>query len=120
MSALGDGTVRLWDAGIRVVIQTLEVNTNYAIVQNVSFSDDGTYLKTDKGVLYTTSLSYNAGPSQRNLSCGIFVKEQWVTVEMENVLWLPPEYRPTCAAVHGNVVALGHASGRVSILEFAF
>ena len=107
VSALGDGAVRLWDAGTRVVMQTLEANANYAIVQNVSFSDDGTYLKADKGVLYTTSLSNNADPSQRNLSCGIFVKEQWVTLEMENMLWLPPKYRPTCATVHGSVIALG-------------
>jgi hypothetical protein len=34
---------------------------------------------------------------------------------MENLLWLPLEYRPVCAAVHGNLVALGSGSGRVII-----
>jgi hypothetical protein len=37
---------------------------------------------------------------------------------MEDLLLLPPEYRPTSAVVHGSVIALGCMSGRVSILEF--
>jgi hypothetical protein len=28
------------------------------------------------------------------------VKEQWVGRETENILWIPPAYRPTCTAVH--------------------
>ena len=38
--------------------------------------------------------------------------------EMKNILWLPSDYRATCVAVRGNVLILGHASGRVSFLEF--
>lgn len=39
---------------------------------------------------------------------------------MENLLWIPSDYQPSCAVVRGNVVVLGHASGSVSILDFAF
>ena len=42
----------------------------------------------------------------------------WVTEETENILWLPPDYRATCAAVWNGVVVLGHSSGRISFLEF--
>jgi hypothetical protein len=34
---------------------------------------------------------------------------------MKNVLWLP-DYRVTRAAVRSDVLATGHASGRVSVL----
>lgn len=49
-----------------------------------------------------------------------FAQEQWITRRSENLLWLPPEYRPRSTAVYGNVVALGQDSGRLSVLEFAF
>ena len=37
----------------------------------------------------------------------------------KNLLWLPRDHRPSSTAVRGNVVVLGHDSGRVSFLEFA-
>ena len=114
-SASDDKTVRLWDAGSGAALQTLEVEV---VVQTLLFSDDGTSLKTDRGLLLTTSLPPSAVPSQRSFSRDIFVQEQWITRKMENVLWLPPEYRPGRVAVHGSVVALGSVSGRVLILEF--
>jgi WD40 repeat protein len=116
-SGSNDETVKLWDAHTGAALQTLEVD---AVLRTLSFSDDRTFLETDRGMLRTTSLPPGEVLSQRNLARGILVKEQWVTCGMENVLWLPSEYRPSCNAVHRNVVALGHASGRLSILEFAF
>ena len=46
------------------------------------------------------------------------MKEAWVVIGTENVLWLPPEYRPSFLDVHGNVVALDLELGSVLILEF--
>ena len=37
---------------------------------------------------------------------------------MRNILWLPPEHRPSLIAVHEAMVAFGYQSGRVSFLEF--
>ena len=99
------------------MLQTLEVD---AIIQTLSFSYDSTSLITDRGSLYTTSLSPIADFSQWNPTHGIFVKEQWVTWGTEMMLWLPPEYRQSVIAVYGSTIALGNLSGRVSILEFAF
>ena len=116
-SASYDKTVKLWDAGTGAVQQTLKAN---AAIQTLSFSDDGTYVETDRGILRTISLPPSERLSQRGLSRGIFVKQQWVTYELENMLWFPSEYRPVCTAAYSSVVAVGHASGHVSILEFAF
>jgi len=116
-SASNDRTVQLWDAGTGAALETFKVD---AVIETLSFSDDGRSLKTNRGTLYTTSISPGAVPSGRNLSCPVFVTEQWVTWAMENILWLPSEYRPWRAAVYGGVVALGSVSGRVSISEFRF
>ena len=47
-------------------------------------------------------------------------KAQWMARETENILWLPPEYSPTCTTVHREVAALDTASGRVLSFEFSF
>ncbi|KAF2192389.1 HET-domain-containing protein [Zopfia rhizophila CBS 207.26] len=123
VSGSGDKTVKLWDAGTGAVLQMLEghsykrVNT---VALTLSFSEDGTLLQTDREVLHTTSLSPSGVLSRPSPSYAIFVKEQWVRWGVEDMLWLPPEYRPSCTAVYGSVVALGCSSGRLLILEFAF
>jgi hypothetical protein len=33
----------------------------------------------------------------------------------ENLLWLPPDRRPSCVAVHGKLAALGHAFSRINV-----
>jgi WD40 repeat protein len=113
-SASSDKTVKVWDAGTGAVLQTLEVD---ATVQTLSFSDEGTFLHTDRGLLHAASLSHSAVVSRPNLSSAIFVKERWVSWGMENMLWLPADHRPNCAAVYESIVAIGHESGRVSIFE---
>ncbi len=42
----------------------------------------------------------------------------WITYRGENLLWLPPEYRPTRFAVSGTSLALGCSSGNVLGLTF--
>jgi WD40 repeat protein len=111
-----DETVRLWDASSGVALQTLAVG---AAVHTLSFSDDGTFLQTDRGPLYTTFLSDGVAIARQNLPCSIFIKEQWVSRGMQHVLWLPPEHRPSRVAVHGSLAGLGHRSGQVSFMEFA-
>jgi hypothetical protein len=117
VSGSSDETVKLWDAGTGAVLQTVKVG---AVVQTVSFSEDGTFLQTDRGVLLTTSLSSSDNLSQLTYSRSICVKEQWVHWGTKDTLWLPPEYRPRCTAVYGSVVALAYSSGRVLIIEFSY
>jgi WD40 repeat protein len=116
-SASYDGTVRLWDAVTGAARQTLKVN---AVIRTLLFSSDGSYLDTDRGPVDTTSSLTGAVPPQPSVLHGVFVKEQWIARGMENLLWLPPDYRATSTAVRGNTAFLGHASGRVSIFEFDF
>ena len=47
-SASYDATVRLWDAGTGAALQTVD----YCLIQRLAFSKDGSYLETDRGLLY--------------------------------------------------------------------
>ncbi|KAF2726474.1 hypothetical protein EJ04DRAFT_453287, partial [Polyplosphaeria fusca] len=48
----------------------------------------------------------------------VFVQHEWISLHQQRMLWLPSEYRPTCTAVYGSVVFLGHSSGRTTFLKF--
>ena len=111
-------TVKLWDTGSGAVLHTLDIG---AVVTALSFSDDGTSLQTNWGSLpISLSLSDGTTVSQPHVSPLIFVKDQWVSRNNERILWIPPEYRSTCAVVCGSTICLGCMSGRVVIMEFAF
>ncbi|KAF2464761.1 uncharacterized protein BDR25DRAFT_337365 [Lindgomyces ingoldianus] len=114
-SASQDKTVKLWDARTGAVLQTIED----VAVRTLTFSEDGTFIQTDRGVLHTISLSPSNVSSQLTPRHDVFVKGQWVCCGIRDILWLPPEYRPLCSAVYGSIVAFGYSSGRVLILEFA-
>ena len=107
-----DDTVRLWDAGTGAPLQTLELGTTTIL----SFSTSGQYLKTDRGILNVNSLEFSPNSSEQMHA--LFVSNDWVTEEGENILWLPPDYRATCVAIWNGMVVLGHSSGEISFLEF--
>ena len=107
-----DKKVRLWDASTGAPLQTLEGITT----RTLSFSTSGQYLKTDRGVLHPSSLELSSDSLEQVRT--LFVSSDWVIEEGENIFWLPPDYRATCAAVWDGMLVLGHQSGGISFLEF--
>lgn len=95
----------LGNSGSGAILQAIPVFTN---IQTLSFSEDGTALRTDRGLILTKFSSVVS--SQQSPHRGLFVKEQWIATETENILWLPPEYRTGVAAVYGKTVAIGTTS----------
>jgi WD40 repeat protein len=117
-SASRDKTVKLWDAGSGSVLQTLDMA---ATIFQLSFSNDGTYLYTERGPIPISSPSnISLAVSHQQLPPAIFVKDQWVSSYTERILWLPPEHRPSRIAVHGSTIGFGYRSGRVIIIELGF
>ena len=102
-----DKTVMLWDAATGAARGTLGHSSP---VYSVAFSSDGQLVETDSRVFDIHSfLPY---------SSNLFVANDWVVREEESILWLPFDYRKTCAAVRNGVLVLGHSSGGVSFFEF--
>ena len=114
-SASDDMTVRLWDAATGAVLQILQVDT---VIHRLSFSKDGTYLETDRGLVSIQSIYASTVSLQLQSLCNIFVKAHWVTHEMRNLLWLSPDYWPICLDVRGSILVSGHESGQVMFIEF--
>ena len=118
-SASEDSTVRLWDPTTGAPLSMLRTDVT---VREVSFSSDGQHLDTDRGQLDIRSLDHSVisslSKSVRQRERETFVNRVWVVQGMENVISLPSDYRAICAAAQNNVLVMGHASGRVSILRF--
>ena len=112
-SASTDATVRLWDTATGALQQIWSVGGTATLLE---FSPDGSHLRTNLGSLEIQSRCDTGSP---NVNLKIFIEQgQWITLNDERVLWLPPESRPSCLAIHGSVLAIGHASGRVSFIGF--
>jgi WD40 repeat protein len=86
-----DVTIRPWDAVTLQVLPTLVGYSNWITSSSVP-PDSKTYKVSKSG--------------------------NWIKEGASNLLWLQHEYRATCEAVWKNTIALGHTSGRISILEF--
>jgi WD40 repeat protein len=110
-----DNTVWLWDPATGALQETL--NTE-GIVNKLEFSQEGSSLIANLGTLdFRSGREHHASHStRRNLA--IFIDQEWIKLYGNNVLWLPPDFRPSCFTINGDTVALGHASGRVSFLRF--
>lgn len=83
-----------------------------------TFSRDGSYLNTDFGDLDIQAEYLNLTNSPGEGVEISILKSHWVTFNRRRRLWLPPEYRPSCFAIHGNVLVLGYGSGRVLFINF--
>ncbi|KAM9874159.1 hypothetical protein BJF96_g573 [Verticillium dahliae] len=105
-----DCTVRLWDAATGKRRQTLETNQ---YLRSSAFSDE-----MDYGSLRLSSDSSDICFDQKPSDHAFVVNDEWVTRDGKNLLWLPAEYRASCAAIYGDTVVLGHVSGGVTFLKF--
>ena len=118
VSGSGDKTVRLWDPATGASLGKLETDVG---VRELCFSSNSQYLYTDRGRLSIGPLGPSVTspqPKGRGREGGLFVNEAWVVQGIKQILWLPSDYRATYAAVWNDILAIGHASGRVSVLGF--
>ncbi|RYO76123.1 hypothetical protein DL764_010304 [Monosporascus ibericus] len=118
-----DRTVKVWDAATGACLSTLTGHGDY--VNSVAFSADGNYLITDTGII-PLPVSSKIGPlltarqQSPNDYYNLGIKNEWITYNYRNLLWLPLDYRPTCSAVTAQAIAVGCGSGRVWMSNFLF
>lgn len=112
-----DNTVRLWATATGVLQETLDTEETD---NQLEFSLDCSYLLTDIGTLDIQCGQENHAFHSIYRNLAIFIEQgQWINLNCKNVLWLPPDFRPSCSAINGDSLALGHASGRVSFIRFS-
>ena len=107
-----DKVVRFWDLKTKEKIRKID---NEEPAEELPLSSDGSYPKTSQGI---SNPKHVTQLCQSNCPSPLYVSGNWVTWGMENILWLPPEYRPNCLAVRHNVLALGYKTGQVIFIEF--
>ncbi|KAM7190941.1 hypothetical protein V8F33_009174 [Rhypophila sp. PSN 637] len=132
-----DQTIKIWDPASGQCLQTLEGHSHW--VQSVAFSPDGQRLASGSGdqtikiwdpasgqCLQTLeghsdrvqSVAFSLDdPGRQTYSLGR--DQTWIIRNGQNIIWLPPEYRPSCSAVQGQMVSIGCTSGKVFTVGFS-
>ena len=115
-SGSNDQTVRLWDTATGSYRSTLEGHSEW--INTVNFSPDGRHINTDGGQTeYPFTISHTVYDSKK-ASPQLFVEYRWLNLADKRLLWLPPEYRPSCTAIRNSMLCLGHTFGSVTFLKF--
>ncbi|KAH7394750.1 hypothetical protein BKA66DRAFT_567128 [Pyrenochaeta sp. MPI-SDFR-AT-0127] len=118
-SASWDDTVKIWDAHSGQSLSTLSIDKT---LHRVSFDISGSYLHADIGTIDISDLSGSVtlptisepcSPQYQGLA--LSADSVWITYNLENIIWLPSEYRPLCLAVLRNAIVIGVVTGRVWI-----
>ncbi|CAG8030064.1 unnamed protein product [Penicillium salamii] len=106
-----EGPTALWDMSTNEFIGTRQMG---AEKHSLHFSADGKTIETSMGRLDVESFY----PEPRRASHLDFaVEDNWVLFGQEKAVLLHHDYKPTCVVTAGDVLVMGHESGRISYLR---
>ncbi|KAI9674644.1 MAG: hypothetical protein M1822_009048 [Bathelium mastoideum] len=114
-SGSDDQTIRLWNTTTGEEMQKLEGHEGW--VTAVAFSADGKHLESNVG-RFSISLDHDLliNNTVASVNC-LDTKGRWVNYKGRRQIWLPHEVIPSCFTSHGNRLAIGHVSGRLTFFE---
>lgn len=95
-------------------------------VEQVRKQLSSTVPRMDDGTMIGEMTTTNQPSTRDREELRISLENQWIMLNDERVLWLPPDVRPqgnddenrTRIAIHGRKIALPHSAGHVCFVEF--
>ena len=106
--------VRLWDVKNA---QTMGTIPCYGFFQQLSFSTDGTYLKTERGHIQINKVPDGSSGDLSAHGDRWRCDEEWLMQGNRKMLWLPPDFRTDMVAHHDGLFALARPSGGISFFK---
>ena len=72
---------------------------------------------SSRAASYSLSSMTSSHASQQSLrhDSNISVDTVWISIDSQNILWLPSEYRPSCLTASDKVIGVGTGHGKVWI-----
>lgn len=112
-----DEMLILWDCSNGAILRRISRDNILGITQDPF--QKASYLGADLSEVDIQSWFQNHGSIWPRPNDRIWIEDdQWVVFRGNKSVWLPLEYRPSCSTVQGETIALGHASGRVTFMEY--
>lgn len=116
LATLSHETLCLWDTKTGALQQRLN---DYTDKESKAYWENRISRITEQVTLDLTNFATKSITSPEIWSPYAISKDRsWITWKGHEILWIPPTYRPLDCSIRGNVVAMGHESGMVSIIKF--
>ncbi|KAK3946807.1 hypothetical protein QBC32DRAFT_387713 [Pseudoneurospora amorphoporcata] len=114
-----DKTIKIWDPASGSCLQTIPTST---MTTDISFDPTNRYLRTNVGRIKIATKTTESQVVLDNLEShgyGLGPDRSWITCNGQNVLWLPPNYRPSSCNLQGQMISIGCVSGLVWFIGFS-
>lgn len=117
------GNMKVWNLATGEHLETLHFPLfniplfHFPCSTRLSFSSDGTYLEIDQGRIAIGQLLEDAQRSCPSSDFRWRIVCDWLMQGSREMLWLPPDFRPSCCAYRNNLFVLGRKSGDLTFLE---
>lgn len=122
-----DSVIKVWNTNSGACLQIIDVGES---LYDVAFDVPPLYLQTTvhevsigssklAGSQIPNQVYEVTGPQHMPLSRGYDRRVndkwdyEWITSESGEILWIPPDFRPSCVRRNGNMIAFGLATGKV-------
>ena len=108
----------IWDAEQSCCLQSIEIifPWNDSQRNQISVFAEDSYIDTTFGRVYL-----DQPPDDNGLwkveDARWRVYDNWLYRDGKRLLWLPPDFRPKCTAIHDDLFVMGHESGKVTFFE---
>ncbi|KAK3946936.1 hypothetical protein QBC32DRAFT_112172 [Pseudoneurospora amorphoporcata] len=114
-----DDTIKIWDPVSGSCLQTIITST---LMTDISFDHTNRYLRTNVGRIKIDTETIESQvilDNPKSHGYGLEQDSSWITCNGQNVLWLPPNYRPSICDLQGRMISIGSVSGLIWFISFS-